>query len=91
MLSCSFSVANGVRQGGVLSPVLFTIYVDELLLQLKHNVVGCHWDHQFAGAFSYTDDLILLAPSPQHYGLCYILANPFLLVTVSNLMPQKLS
>ena len=64
MLSRSFSVANGVRQGGVLSPVLFTIYMDELLLQLKHNAVGCHWDHHFAGAFCYADDLILLAPSP---------------------------
>ena len=37
--------------------------MDELLLQLKHNAVGCHWDHHFAGAFCYADDLILLAPS----------------------------
>ena len=63
VLSSSFTVSNGVRQGGVLSPVLFTIYMDELLLQLKHNAVGCHWDHHFAGAFCYADDLILLAPS----------------------------
>ena len=61
--SSSFTVSNGVRQGGVLSPVLFTIYMDELLLQLKHNAVGCHWDHHFAGTFCYADDLILLAPS----------------------------
>ncbi len=30
-LSASFNVSNGVRQGGVLSPILFTVYVDELL------------------------------------------------------------
>ena len=61
--SSSFTVSNGVCQGGGLSPVLFTIYMDELLLQLKHNAVGCHWDHHFAGVFCYADDLILLAPS----------------------------
>ena len=32
--------------------------------KLKHNAVGCYWDHHFAGAFCYADDLILLAPSP---------------------------
>ena len=32
IVSDAFSVANGVCQGGVLSPVLFTIYMDELLL-----------------------------------------------------------
>ena len=30
-----FDVKNGVRQGGILSPLLFTVYVDELLIKLK--------------------------------------------------------
>ena len=29
-LSSSFGVSNGVRQGGVSSPILFTVYIDEL-------------------------------------------------------------
>ena len=29
-----FPVGNGVRQGGVLSPILFTVYIDDLLYQL---------------------------------------------------------
>ena len=33
--SDSFNVSNGVCQGGVLSPVLFTIYMDILLNKLK--------------------------------------------------------
>ena len=34
-LQCStFSVANGVWQGGLLSPILFTVYIDELLQRL---------------------------------------------------------
>ena len=62
-LSHPFVVSNGVRQGGVLSPILFAIYLDELLLRLKSSGVGCHWSHHFAGALAYADDVVLLAPS----------------------------
>ena len=46
--------------GGVLSPILF---IDELLIRLQSQAVGCHWSHYFAGAFGYADDIVLLAPS----------------------------
>lgn len=59
-----FQVSNGVRQGGVLSPLLFTIYIDTLLESLQASGRGCHWDSLYAGAFCYADDLTILAPSP---------------------------
>ena len=34
-----FSVSNGVKQGGVLSPTLFSIYIK--LLKLKESGYGC--------------------------------------------------
>ena len=60
--SDKFNVTNGVRQGGVLSPFLFSIYMDELLMSLKENGVGCHMNDYFVGAFGYADDIILLCP-----------------------------
>ena len=61
-LSEKFSVSNGVT-GGISSPILFIVYIDELLIWLQSQAVGYHWSHYFAGAFGYTDDIVLLAPS----------------------------
>ena len=61
-----FSVLNRVHQGGVLvlSPILFTVYIDGLLTELEKKGVGCYWNNHFVGALCYTDDIALLAPSP---------------------------
>ena len=61
-----FNVTNGVRQGGVLSPILFTVYLDELhmLLRLSNLGIGCHFGNHFVGGVGYADDVALLAPSP---------------------------
>ena len=54
---------NGVKQGGVLSPVLFCIYMDELLGRLKDSGLGCYLGNKFYGSFGYADDLKVLCPS----------------------------
>ena len=63
-MSDSFSVCNGVRQGSVLSPVLFAVYLDGLLSELEGSGVGCYWGAHFVGAVCYADDIALLAPCP---------------------------
>ena len=37
-----FTISNGVKQGGVLSPILFSLYLDQLISRLRHNGMGCH-------------------------------------------------
>ena len=60
--SDAFNVSNGVRQGSVLSPALFAVYLDGLLNELHDSSVGCYWGCKFAGTFCYADDIVLLAP-----------------------------
>ena len=40
-------------------PILFTLYVHDLLSDLKSHGVGCHWDSVYAGASCYANDLVL--------------------------------
>ena len=63
ILSSPFPVSNGVQQGGVLSPILFTVYTDQLLQHLQNLGVTCHWEGLFVECLCYADNLALLASS----------------------------
>ena len=58
-----FIVTNGVKQGGILSPILFAIYVDVLFHKLQSLRIGCYIGDVFAGVLVYADDILLMAPS----------------------------
>ena len=60
-----FNVSNGVKQGGVISPILFSCYIVKLFLQFEYSGLGCHVGASYAGAFGYADDIALVAPSLQ--------------------------
>jgi len=59
----SRSVKSGIRQGGILSPIFFNIYMDVLLNTLKSSEYGCHLGRTFVACIAYADDLILLSAS----------------------------
>ncbi len=54
---------NGVKQGGVLSPILVSIYMDELLFILKKSGIGCHIGNIFVAALAYAGDVTLICPT----------------------------
>ncbi len=60
----SNSIINGIRQGGMISQLLYTVYADALIDRLeKEGNHGCHIGHEFYGCVSYADDMNLLCPS----------------------------
>ena len=62
-LSDWFAITAGVRQGGILSPDFYSIYVDDLIIQLKSSGKGCYFLAIFAAALFYADDMAILSPS----------------------------
>lgn len=63
ILSDDFNVSNGVKQGGILSPILFSLYIDHLLVRIRNSKIGCHVGNIFVGAIGYADDITLLCPT----------------------------
>ena len=62
-LSSPFNIANGTRQGGILSPYFFTRYIRELICTIAQSNIGCNIGGLFYNILAYADDIILMAPS----------------------------
>ena len=58
-----FDVLTGTKQGGVISPRIFTMYMDELIARLRKRGIGCHIIDLFVACILYADDLCLVAPT----------------------------
>ena len=71
-LSDGFGVSNGVRQGGILSPYLFCIYMDDLSKRLNNLNVGCMIGAMLVNHLMYADDIVLFAALPHRPGACQI-------------------
>jgi len=63
LYSNSCSVKCGVRQGGVLSPLLFNVYLNVIVKSLEISSLGCHLHGEYIGCLVYGDGIILLSAS----------------------------
>ena len=58
-----FKLLAGVRQGGVLSPILFSILIDDIVIKVQKVYFGCCFSLVFASIFLYADDILLISPT----------------------------
>ena len=60
--SAFFKVTSGTKQGGVISPHFYGIYVNDLIIILRNRKLGCHLVGICIACIFYADDLALMAP-----------------------------
>ena len=53
----------GVRQGGVLFPLLFSVYIADLIKNLRQSGHGVYIGNLFVGCILYADIIVLLSSS----------------------------
>jgi len=59
----NFSVKCGVRQGGVLSPYLFSLHVDDVINDVRKSGYGIYVGNVFTGCILYAYNIILISCS----------------------------
>ena len=77
--SLYFTVSNGVKLEGVLSPTLFTMHSARQLKVLRNSGYGCHLTGVYMGVLAYADDVTLISPSRQGLNKALEICNYFAL------------
>ena len=61
--SDTFTVSNGASQGGILSPYLFSLYIDDLTHSLNTIKAGCYVGNHSLNYIMFADDICLFSPN----------------------------
>ena len=52
-------ITRGVKQGSVLSPWLYSMYINGLIKELKTKGLGIYWEGEWVGVVAYADDIMM--------------------------------
>ena len=67
-MSEAFEVRAGLRQGCVLSPIPFSLYIDEITTRLRQRGMGVTCGNRLIPALLYADDMVFLAEDEEGMG-----------------------
>ena len=62
-LSANIDMSSGLKQGAILSPYLFNIYLEPLITKINKSGFGCYIGNKPMGILSYADDIVILTPT----------------------------
>ena len=64
-LTQSFNVSSGVKQGDIISPLLFSLYLNDLATGIKSLNCGVDINDVNLAILLYADDIVLIAPNEE--------------------------
>jgi hypothetical protein len=85
IITDNIDIRSGVKQGGIMSPFLYNVYVDDLMTKLIDEKLGCTIGEFTYSAIFYADDIVLVSGSRRkmqrmidicneyglQYGICF--------------------
>jgi hypothetical protein len=63
VMSSYYKLQIGIRQGGILSPKFFALYIDGVVKRINEQKIGCYMRYLCVNILLYADDILILAPT----------------------------